>query len=58
MIETCGLDWDPACLAFADADRPVRTASAAQVRQPIYTRSLDLWRRYEKHLGPLIERLG
>lgn len=58
LIETCGLAWDPACLAFADADRPVRTASAAQVRRPIYKDSLALWKRYEKHLGPLLERLN
>ncbi len=58
VTEACGLDWDPACLAFHRTDRPVRTASVAQVRQPIFTTSLQRWRRYERHLGPLFEALG
>ena len=36
----------------------VRTASVNQVRQPLYRSSLERWRRYERHLGPLIEALG
>jgi hypothetical protein len=58
VTEACGLDWDPACLMFHRTKRPVRTASVAQVRQPIFTTSLQRWRRYEKHLGPLFEALG
>ncbi len=58
VTEACGLDWDPACLAFHRTSRPVRTASVAQVRQPIFTTSLQRWRRYERHLGPLLEALG
>jgi hypothetical protein len=58
VTEACGLDWDPACLGFHRTKRPVRTASVAQVRQPIFTTSLQRWRRYERHLGPLIEALG
>jgi tetratricopeptide (TPR) repeat protein len=56
--EACGLDWDPACLRFYDTKRPVRTASVAQVRQPIFTSGVERWRRYEAHLGPLFEALG
>jgi hypothetical protein len=58
ITEACGLDWDPACLRFYDTKRPVRTASVAQVRRPIFTSAIERWRRYEKHLGPLFEALG
>jgi len=44
-------------LSFHEADRQVRTASAAQVRQPMYRGSVDLWKRYGDKLGPLVERL-
>jgi thioredoxin-like negative regulator of GroEL len=54
----CGLPWREACLAFHEAGGAVRTASSAQVRQPIFRTSLDRWRRYQAHLAPLIEALG
>jgi hypothetical protein len=57
LIAHCGLEWDDACLAFHKNRRTVRTASQQQVRQPIYNRSVGRWKRYEKHLGPLIEAL-
>jgi tetratricopeptide (TPR) repeat protein len=58
ITEACGLAWDPACLRYYETKRPVRTASVAQVRRPIFTTSVERWRRYEKHLGPLFEALG
>jgi tetratricopeptide (TPR) repeat protein len=58
VTEACGLPWDPACLAFHETERAITTASAAQVRQPIFTSSLQRWRRYEGRLGPLIKALG
>jgi tetratricopeptide (TPR) repeat protein len=58
LIDYCGLAWDPRCLEFHETRRMVRTASVNQVRQPLYSSSLQRWRRYEKHLGPLIEALG
>jgi hypothetical protein len=58
LIEHCGLPWDPACVEFHNSDRRVKTASASQVRQPLYTHSIERWRRYEKQLGPLLEVLG
>jgi hypothetical protein len=58
LIEHCGLDWDPRCIAFHKSQRPVRTASAAQVRRPIYRTSLGRWRAYEPHLAPLLTELG
>jgi hypothetical protein len=35
----------------------VKTASSEQVRQPIYSSSVNLWRNYESHLGELIQIL-
>ncbi|MGK7902581.1 MAG: sulfotransferase, partial [Hormoscilla sp.] len=58
ILEFCGIAWDDACLNFHQTDRTVKTASAAQVRQPIYTTSVQRWRRYEKQLAPLLEALG
>jgi hypothetical protein len=58
ILEYCGLDWDERCLAFHKTQRPVRTASAAQVRQPIYGTSVSRWRPYRQMLQPLLEQLG
>jgi hypothetical protein len=58
IVAHCGLPWDDACLAFHQAKRVVRTASVAQVRQPIYTGSVGRWKAIEAELGPLIEALG
>jgi len=53
LLEFCGLPWQDACLRFYESDRPVRTPSSEQVRQPIYDRSVGHWRHYERHLGEL-----
>jgi len=58
LIQFLGLDWEPACLEFYLTGRPVRTSSGWQVRQPIYDRSVGRWRKYAKHLGPLLEVLA
>ena len=50
MIEFCGLDWDPACLAFHESKRTVRTASLSQVRQPVYKKSVQRWKNYAEPL--------
>src|SRR5215472_16719697 len=57
IVAYCGLEWDDACLSFHETQRPVRTASALQVRQPIYRSSVGRWRPYEHMLGPLLEAL-
>ena len=57
LLDFCGLEWNDACLAFHKAKRPVRTASSAQVRKPLYTSSVKLWKRYEDRLGPLLKAL-
>jgi len=58
LIEFLGLEWEPACLDFHLTERPVLTASAWQVRQPLYRRSIGRWRCYERHLKPLLEVLA
>ena len=58
LLEACGLSWDPACLSFHETERAVGSASAAQVRRPLYATSQQRWRRYERHLGPLLQALG
>jgi tetratricopeptide (TPR) repeat protein len=58
VTEACGLEWDPACLNFHRTEATVRTSSHTQVRQPIFQTSLQRWRRYERHLGPLLKALG
>jgi tetratricopeptide (TPR) repeat protein len=58
IIEFVGLDWDEACLEFHKTKRSVKTASNWQVRQPVYTSSIDRWRNYDQFLAPLREALG
>ena len=58
IVAHCGLPWDDACLAFHQTQRPVRTASALQVRQPIYRDSVGRWRRFGDRLTPLLDALG
>ena len=53
MIDFMGLAWEPGVLEFQDLERPVKTASVWQVRQPVYKTSKARWKRYEAHLAPL-----
>jgi hypothetical protein len=58
LLEYCGLPFEPGCLRFYENDRPVRTASAEQVRRPIYRDGVEQWRHYEPWLEPLKDALG
>jgi tetratricopeptide (TPR) repeat protein len=58
LLAYCGLPFEDACLRFHETRREVRTASSEQVRKPLYTESLDQWRRFEPWLGELREALG
>ncbi len=58
LLAFCGLEWNPACLNFHKTERPVETASAVQVRQPIYRSSIARAAHYRSHLAPLREALG
>jgi tetratricopeptide (TPR) repeat protein len=57
IVAYCGLDWNDACLAFHEAKRPIRTASASQVRRPIFKTSVGRWLPYKDLLQPLIKEL-
>lgn len=54
MIEYCGLKWEDQVLRFYETERAVKTASSEQVRQPIYNKSVNSWKRYETELAELI----
>ncbi|CCQ72957.1 tetratricopeptide repeat-containing sulfotransferase family protein [Magnetospira sp. QH-2] len=58
LVKGCGLDWESACLDFHRTERTVRTASADQVRQPIYRDALGRWQKYGDRLAPLRDALG
>ncbi len=58
LIDFLDLEWDERCLTFNRNPRGVRTSSSWQVRQPVYTTSVQRWRNYEKYLGPLKQSLG
>ena len=57
ILDYCELDWQPSVLNFTANKTATATASAAQVRQPIYTSSVARWRCYETQLMPLYEQL-
>jgi len=57
LLDFCGLPWDDRCLRFYETKRAVQTASHSQVRRPVYKDSLAKWKKYEKHLEPLINAL-
>jgi hypothetical protein len=57
LLAHCRLPWEETCLHFERNESPVATASAVQVRQPLYASSVGRWRRYERHLQPLIDEL-
>lgn len=57
LLDWVGLDWDPEVLNYKSSSRAVNTASIAQVREPIYTRSVARWRHYAKELAPLAAEL-
>jgi predicted Zn-dependent protease len=58
MLDFIGLPFEDQCLRFHETERPVRTASSEQVRQPLYNSGVDHWRHFEPWLGPLKDALG
>lgn len=57
LLEYCGLPWDEQCLEFHKTKRRIHTASDHQVRRKMYTGSSTVWRKYEKHLEPMLAGL-
>jgi tetratricopeptide (TPR) repeat protein len=58
LLSQCGLSWDDRCLAFHDHRRVVRTASAAQVRRPLYASSVGRWHAFAERARPLLDALA
>lgn len=58
MLEFCDLPWEETCLDFHKNTRPVNTASAEQVREPIYTDAVEFWKHYESQLEDIREILA
>jgi Tfp pilus assembly protein PilF len=58
LLAFCGLPWEEGCLEFHRVENAVKTASALQVREPLYRRASGRWRNYARHLGPLREYLA
>ena len=58
LLRHCGLPFEEQCLRFYETQRPVRTASAEQVRQPIYSGGVEHWRNFQEWLSPLEQALG
>jgi len=58
LLAYCGLEFEDSCLRFYENERAVRTASAQQVRKPIYREGVDHWQHFEPWLGPLRQALG
>jgi tetratricopeptide (TPR) repeat protein len=58
ILAHCGLPFEETCVRFHETQRPVKTASSEQVRQPLYTGALGYWRRYEKHLELWLEEFA
>jgi hypothetical protein len=58
VSDACKLDWDPVCLRFYEVAGVVRTASAAQVRRPVFLTSIGRWARFASELEPLLRALG
>jgi len=55
LLDFCGLDWHERCLRFEENSAPVATASAVQVRAPMYRSSVQRWRHYEPQLEGLLQ---
>jgi hypothetical protein len=57
LLSACDLDWQPECLSFYENKEASTTASAAQIRRPVYKSSIGKWRNYEEQLAPLSDML-
>ncbi len=57
LVDFCGLEWNEACLTFHQTRRHVLTASAVQVREPLYRSSVGRWKSCARYLEPLLRAL-
>jgi hypothetical protein len=57
LLRVCGLEWEEACIGFHRNAAAITTASASQVRRPLYKSSVSQWRHYENQLADLSRQL-
>ena len=57
ILDYCDLPFEETCVNFHETERAIRTASSEQVRQPIYNKSVNTWKRFDSHIGDLKEAL-
>ena len=57
IVKWCKLDWEPGCLRLYETQPPLRTASAIQVRRPVYKSSVGRWKNYEHSLSEPFSRV-
>ena len=58
LVAAAGLEWEDTCLSFYETKREVRTLSATQVRQPMYSSSVGAWKRFERDMQPFLKQYG
>jgi tetratricopeptide (TPR) repeat protein len=58
LLAFLGLEWHEGCLDFGKNAARIRTASVAQVREPLYRRSSGRWKNYERRLAALAPALA
>jgi hypothetical protein len=58
LLDHCNLPFEESCIRFHETERAVRTASAQQVRQPIYRTGVAHWQNYDEWLEPLKQAIG
>ncbi|WP_298260735.1 tetratricopeptide repeat-containing sulfotransferase family protein [uncultured Litoreibacter sp.] len=58
LVDAVGLEWEDACLSFYETKREVRTLSATQVRQPMYSSSVGAWKKFEANMQPFLKAYG
>jgi len=57
LLSACDLEFQESCANFEKTEAVVKTASAFQVRLPMYTSSVGLWEKYQQFLGPMLDEL-
>ncbi|MEP3346481.1 MAG: sulfotransferase [Litoreibacter sp.] len=58
LVKAAGLEWEDACLSFYETKRDVKTLSATQVRQPMYSSSVGAWKKFEADMQPFLKAYG
>jgi len=58
LLAACELEWHEQCLRFYESANAVRTASFMQVRKPVTSGAIGVWKHYEQALQPLSKILG